>query len=551
MTTLRERISQHRDDGSALVAAVAVSLIGLALTTVVVSQVISLANDTARDRLRTSEVHAAESGLDLALQELESSLPCSASSYSPMTVGDSNSSSIVNVSIAYFDADDVELTGCAGGVIQGSPVTAHLVSTATPLRSVPGIDPVRSIEAIVNLKPQIVADSGAAIFSAGSFSTGAGFTLEPVDSDVPASVWIDSGNWACNTSVTIDGDIVVANGTLTLSQNNCQIKGHAWARNGYTSCCTPSVPFHIHKSLTVRHGNVTVNNPTRIGGDVSINGIVTGWTGHYLNSTIGGTTCSNNIGSPCTSFIDYTPRGLPEVDYKPADWDGFNISTRTAFGEQIVTSWNLTSEPAWMLAETRNNFVATGNPTCTIPAHRKQIPVAMPSVPTVFDLRGCTRGFDANGGLFTMDLYADTAIFAHQFQVSNGLVVRSGDGGAHQLWLIVPEGGTPDNGIAETTCRSNTPNAGYSYCPGNISFSSNAVNVQEPVSVYMYTPRTLYFNNSSNTRGQLYAGAIQVGQGNGVFKYVGIGVPGVDMGTTTSSASGYRVEIVTKREIRE
>ena len=60
-----------RERGSALVAAVAVALIGIALATVVVSASISLAQDSGEDRARTSSIHTAEGGIDAAYAELE------------------------------------------------------------------------------------------------------------------------------------------------------------------------------------------------------------------------------------------------------------------------------------------------------------------------------------------------------------------------------------------------------------------------------------------------------------------------------------------------
>ena len=571
MRAMTGRPRGARDSGSALVAAMAVAIIGIALTTIVVTQVIIVTNDSARDRVRTAEVHSAEQGLDVTLQLLESTLPCDAPAGSPFEVGGGTTATNVAVSIEYFDIDGDQLTSCAGGTISGAAAQAVVTSTATPVNAAPGIDPVRSIEATVNLEPVAEATSGAAIFSAGSFSTGAGFDLVPADPEDRASVWIDSGNWSCSTSVGIDGDIVVADGRLTLSQSNCFVTGDAWARDGYTSCCTPSVPWHIGGSLTVFDGNVTVDYPTRIGGDVSVGGNITQpsdpwWDTPWERSTIGGSQCADNVNGGCGELPEYTPRGLPEVDYKPDDWDGFSVRQQEHLGERIIDSWNLTAG-SWQANSIESNFNESGQPSCQIPGWMSNQPLEMPGTPTIYDLRACDNGdpeacnngdlracdngFDANGGTVTLELYADTAFFAPKFAVSNGLVIKSGDGDPHKVWLIVPEGGTPDNGIAEDSCRSNTPEAGMQYCPGNIQFSSNAINIQEPISSYMYTPRELQFNNSSVTRGQMYGGSINVGQGNGEFQYVGIGVPGVDLNNSESSSAGFTVEIVNKREVRE
>ncbi len=72
------------DSGSALVVAIAIAVIGIALSTIVVSQAIVVMQDASRDRLRTVEIHAAEAALDATLKSLESTTPCDGT----MTVGD-------------------------------------------------------------------------------------------------------------------------------------------------------------------------------------------------------------------------------------------------------------------------------------------------------------------------------------------------------------------------------------------------------------------------------------------------------------------------------
>ncbi len=71
MDTLRLRgFLRKKDDGVALVAAMGVALIGIMFSIVVVTVAIMVTRDSARDRVRTAEIHAAESQLDTSILAL-------------------------------------------------------------------------------------------------------------------------------------------------------------------------------------------------------------------------------------------------------------------------------------------------------------------------------------------------------------------------------------------------------------------------------------------------------------------------------------------------
>src|SRR5690554_6791166 len=116
----------HDDEGSALVAAIGVSIVGFMLSIVIIGVAIVSARDSGRDRVRTIEVHAAESVLDKAILALETSAPCS---FSPETVGGGATAIDVDVLVEYFDEAGAPLTTCAGGVIVGTPAKALVSAT--------------------------------------------------------------------------------------------------------------------------------------------------------------------------------------------------------------------------------------------------------------------------------------------------------------------------------------------------------------------------------------------------------------------------------------
>lgn len=551
MQRLRERRAD--DSGSALVAAVAVAVIGIALTTLVVTQAIVVTNSTARDRTRTIEVHAAESALDATLSELATTSPCPGPSFSPMTVGTGTDAANVSVAIRYYKSG-TQLT-CTAGVLSGTPDKAVVTATATPTIEMPGLDPTRVVEASVNLVPQSEAIPGAAVFSGSGIATGAGFKIIPENSSIPAGIWIDSGNFTCNTSLSIEGALYVPGGSVSMQNSTCQVKGSVWAKSGYTSCCTPSAPYQVGGNLTVGQGNLTFSNPNKVQGNIAVNGNIT-LNGHWTASTKGGTVCSNNT-TPCTSIVNYAPVGLPEIDLRLADWqptqDGKNFQRlyKEDFANAVLQSWGLDNiSPTdygniWKVNDVKNN-------PCRIPGYISTTPVQLPSktssTPTLYDMRDCK--FEPNGQV-TLALRGDIAIFANGFNSSNGLYLTSADGQPHRVWFIVPEGGTPNNGTADKTCRATTVNGtAINYCPGAISFSDGAIQVDPLLDIFIYTPDALNFPNTATVHGQLYGGTVNVGAGGGTFYYSAIGVPGVDLGIPTATPAGFKVEIVNKREVK-
>lgn len=535
------------DDGVALVAAVAVAIIGVMITVVVVSQAVTLTNDTQRDRVRTLEVHSAESALDTMMAELATTAPCPGPDWSPATVGEGTQATIVTVVIDYF-ASGSQLD-CVNGNLSGVPSQAVITATAVPAEPGPGIPPKRAVQSTVNLVPNSEMIPGAALFSGSTVQTGGGFMILPADASNPAGVWIDNGNWVCNTNVKITGDLYVVNGNATM-QNGCTVSGDMWVKGTYTNCCTvPNNVFQVGENLTVRTGGLTLNNPTRVGGDLKVAGNVPVGTGHWNNSFFGGSSCAANLPTQCTSFQDFGTVGLPQIDFVLDDWQPteagvyFTLKHKEDFGNAVLHSWGYQNLP-----ESDYRVKQIKDKPCYIPGWMTSAPVKLPfpgsNTATVFDMRDCA--FEPNNPV-KIELYADIAIFANKFYGSNGLVVVSGDGQPHKLWMIVPWG-SGANGKGSKTITVNGKSVNYT--PGTVAFDTGLV-VTKPVSLFLYTPSDLRFPNKSDTYGQLYGGSVTIGEGNGKFYYSPMGMPGVDLNIPTATASGFRVEIINKKELHD
>ncbi len=513
------RVKNSDDAGSALVAAVGVAIIGLALCTIVVTQSIVVTQDAARDSVRTSEVHAAEAAVDTVIELLNVSNPCPSVTYNDVAQGTVAVDVVVNIS--YAD-NSGPLTTCNSGTIAGTPTHAVVTATSTPVDEVSGIQPSRTVEASVQLVPR--AGHSAAIYSATQPQTGAGFSLAPLIPDDTANVWVDDGNFQCNTSVGIDGDLTVVNGGVTMNQN-CYVTGAMWAKN-YVTVNTQYSGYRVGDGLTVQSGNLNIQNANqKFRGDVILGGTVTGWNANTMTVTDGGIYQNQTVAT-------VTPIGLPVVGVVQTDWPGMVFKDKDGFKTDMLAS-AVGGINQYQTGQLDNCTVANwmGNATTG------GMVVLRPPANVAYDLTGKT-GTKCSSGTLTFqnvrfELTGDLVIFAHNFQAYNPIQVVSADGLQHNVWFIVPNDAHP------------SMPASYSDAGGNIGFHSASNLFADPVQVFLYSPNTIDFYNSTSTTGQIYANQVNV-HPTSTFKYSPIGVPGVDLSTTTAVGSDVTIEY--KRE---
>lgn len=528
-----------RDRGSALVAAVGVSIIGMMLSVVVVAQAVMVTNDSQRDRVRTTEVHAAEAAVDATLASLRIGPVCS----DTLTYGDGPTEVTVDVSLEYFTDDPAAASPnltCASGVLNEIATKAIITAVATPVNPGPGAEPERTVQATVNLQAIATSIPGAALFSGGVINPGGGYLVSAAAASEAAAVWQDSGDWLCNPNNTaIEGSVYVVDGTANFQSRGCHITGNLYASDGlYNATPAPAGSPTIGGNATIFNGDVTLSNRITIGGNLAVGGN-TPTNVHWSNSVISGTVCSDNE-TPCPGLEYYTPVGLPEIVWEPGDWtgEGWAMSDLGGFRDAILAQWSPHFNQSWKLTQVTDSLNA-----CTIPANWDEGPVRFPetgTTNTVYDMRGCNLNVNSHSGntYFTMNLYADTALIVNSFSVSNGIVMKSGDGQPHQVMIMVMD--TNENGVAE--CSGGI---------GGISLSANAIDVQPPISIFMYSPCTISFQNRSTAYGQVYGGNVTVGQTGTNFIYEAVSVPGVELTIDQSSgSSGYYVQIASKREMR-
>lgn len=505
------RMGTGSESGSALVATVGVAMVGIALSVIVVTQAISITNDAARDRVRTVEVHAAELALDVSLRTLETTTPCSTT----MNVSEGTTEVDVTVGIEYYDVSGALLhCDLATNTLTGDPVKAVVTSTAVPVQDTPsGVAPARKVQATVKLVPQTAPSLGVAMFASGSLGISNTGTVQPLDPNEPAVVWVENTTeFKCDTSVKIDADLIVTDGKITMS-NQCVVTGDAWARFGFRASNNPPPnSYRIGGDLTVFNGDLANGTSQKYGGSVSVDGRIL-----EQSFTSVGPVCSDNIGSPCTVLPEYTKRGLPVVEYDPSDWPSSfqsNVKSGTQFATDVINGGSGMSSGA------ASQLLA--NP-CNLDNQIKN-PINFTHNDTIYNLLGCAP-LKVNNGI-TFVLYADTVFFVNGFEASNTFTILSGDGAQHDVWILVPSNLT-----------------------GSIKLS-NTSTIIDPIHVFMFTPRELIFANTQKWSGQAYGKDVK-GSNSLTFNYVGMGIPGVDLssGFTSTTPAGYSIEIVNKKEM--
>ncbi|MCG7285953.1 hypothetical protein MHY85_08185 [Cellulomonas sp. ACRRI] len=532
---MRRRLHHdHPERGSALVAAVAISMVCLALGLVVLANAIQVSDQSGDDRALTTEVHSAEGAVDAVYAELEQSTLCSWPASGAAVSGSAPSRTSVTATVAYFDDAGTALS-CSAGVVSGDATQAVITATATTSGDADlGGGSTRTVQSKVELTPMSVPGRGAAIFAANQIMTTNGFTLETSLPDTPVDVWVDTGNVNCNSNVKIDGNLIVVNGTTDIS-NGCRVTQNLWSSKQLSVHQAQVAGLATVGQDTYVSANATIAGGSKYGRDLIIAGSMSTWGG---GPVVGGT-LKTGVGS--AAIPQYVPVGLPEVVYDPSDWTGFvtagdrQLAYRTWVNENAVAN----NAPTW--SDARN----PAKDQCTIAGADYSINGALlgPAVPTLFDTRHCAKT-TMQGGV-NIRLRADLVIFANEFYGTGDFKITSADGQPHQVWIIVPDPDSPSasNGVAE--CGKTV--AGKK--SGSIKFDSGSLAIS-PVTIFVYTPCTIETNNTMTFYGQLYGGNVEL-RNSMTMRYVPIGIPGVTFPTTNPTASsGYRVDVVYKREVR-
>lgn len=491
------RFRRGTDAGNTLIVAVMVGFIAMALSATAIAVVVGTSRDSGRDRQRTSQVHAAEAGIDNAYYLLQAGqLPCTTDTRLQLTdLGDSPDDTVVDTSIRYFDADgspfDPSLCPLPAGAV---PSSAVITATATSTNSVgPGRAVSRTLESQVSLSPETGA-YGYAIYVDGALTLPNSFSLTG-DGVAAPDIYARSG-FVCENTATGGGSVIVPEGEVSLG-NSCDVGGDVHSRDQVTMR-NGSI---VRGNVWVSRSGLDIANPARVLGAARTSGDIVGAV-----SQIEGTVQSNLTGPDEVTWptlpdvFDPVPQAMPYVGYEPDAWAaaGFSIAGAASCSEIREQMFEATT-PTVFYGDCRLDLSKVNNLTLKTDV-------------AVF----------VTGGLST----------AQQFEL------RSDDTSAtRKLWLIVPAGNGPEpSGWTSASCPVG----------GDIDMSQKTT-IEPSISTFLYTcGGVVDIGQQTTVSGQLYASDASIGQ-KFTMTFVGLPPVGVDL-RAHSASMGYDVGVIYKRE---
>ncbi|MFP7762206.1 hypothetical protein [Marisediminicola sp. LYQ85] len=520
-----EAITRRRDEGAALVAVIGVMVLGLIVTSLILASVTSAVGFTSFTRAGMQSQAAAEAGLAKAQSQLMTG-NCTGGTYS----GADPEYSVV---VTYRVTDGGEwLDGCP--TVQATEVRLKSSGTAQSSGVTSAGNDVSVVEAIFAVeKEESLNASGPAVYNHSSGVSMNGFTLNPVDGNVPG-VTYKNGNFICAGNTFIRGSVTVDTGGATLS-GDCRIEGDLIAAGAVTIESTGSVggtviaagvasglsfkqdnqgstiggdvitagPVHVRGTVTgdivagPTGGSSRMTGTTRIGGDLTVAGTLyletcASCTSAQVVSTLKSASRLGGVGTfGRTGLVVPSRPPVPEwVDfgYDPSKWiasDGLPYAVISVASTDCNWSW----EGSPGIAKLRQ---ALASPR-----------------PVILDARACqvSMYFPENP-----KLTSDLVIFAKGFDGgSNVWSSRTSD--SKKLWFISPD-----------EVKDGSPPG---TCPGSNFVFSSGFRISTSVAALVYTPCVIH-NSSTTWRGQMYAKEV-VMHGSITLNYVPIGLPGVNL----------------------
>jgi cytoskeletal protein CcmA (bactofilin family) len=560
--------------GSVLIAVVGVMAAGLLVALLIASVLASAFSFSSTTKADVQSQAAAEGGLAVALAGLETSGNCELAGGVYQSSGTPNYRATV-----WRSLDGVTYT-------LGCPVstTTRVRIIATGTAAAPGIlgataNNQKYVEAVYSYGASGTGGNspGMAMYSYSAGQLDTYQVLSPGGQG--GHVGIRTGNFACTGPTIVDGNVQVAAGSASLT-NDCSVR-YSLTATGTIALTSRSA---IWGDATSSGGGVSVGNSTSwVGGNIYANGSVTtngGVSGSIeavgAVTLVQGSNVSGSIRAGSTVAIQAylggdvnTPGNLSMVSpgrvvgnvriggtlsyngltnaaaataLKAANMVGgtiiygqSGISTPTPKPAPVVADWvdvsytysdwqanGFQSEITWPSAlGCRLGDSSSTNPSGVLYPFYQQLKNL--SQPTVVDARGCS----SVAGRITLALHTDVAFIANDFNLDQ-LLISSADATTHRIWFISPD--------AQPT------QAGPQCSKKGGGFAINTTStISDGVVAMAYAPCSIAINNGTTWRGQLYSGDMNGGGGVRQLYYLPIGIPGSLIGGGTAPPSGYQV----------
>lgn len=502
MRTLRQ--DRHGDDdrGNVMIAVIGLIAVTSIITLTISSATVQAVGYTSLTRAGVQSQAAAEAGAEAMRAALETDA-CPSDSDLDATYGDVDATITGAAAAQPFYSVEVEqrvgdTAPWASGCPDATSTHVRIVSTGFALdegvaESSSALDSA-AVELVYDWIPELsAAASGAAVFSYGTPGLSNNLELVQLNGN-SANVFVREGNIICSNSVTIEGDIVAANGNIVLD-NSCSALGDVWASGTITLNNNQNVGGDV---IGAGSGLSTVSPNSTIGGGVYVGGTIHSWGPRCSSGATGWDAAGNACAVAQSSGADpvlYNQSGLPlpvvppwvDVDYRPADWsgDGWNIVTYAG--------------PC--------NIDKNGSQTAAVQAFSQY------TTPTVIDARGCTGGFTLWYSTYELVLKTDLTFILPTTVNLGQFLVRSDDPNSERRLRFITPDTVPDAQPTRTNCGQ---------------FDVNNTNtIAAPVAVLIYTPCDVRNSNQLTWRGHYYGGTVSFSN-NSTLTFVPIGIPGYD-----------------------
>lgn len=276
---LRRRLSSDR--GSALIAVLGLLIIGVILTTLIATSVVSAFGFSSSTRAGVQSHAAADAGIAAARAGLYVSGNCAAQ---PTPGTYASTGSLTYTATIQFDAGSGWQAGCPSATAS----RVRIVSVGKPQAA--GISGntsgnTRTVEAIYNWLVPGIKPSGTSIdlYGGGQVEANSGFDLSE------------------------SAGLVIQNGNLLCSKNNSVFNG-----NVTIGGASPNGNLTFSGKCTV-NGNVQVQNTASLGTGTIVGNLTAGAVSpNPPGSAVSGTYTQSSVPPPVAPWVDVT--------YKPSDW---------------------------------------------------------------------------------------------------------------------------------------------------------------------------------------------------------------------------------------
>lgn len=584
MLTILQRLRRD-DSGAALVGAMGLVLVGVIITALIMTMLVSAIGFSTSTRAGIQAQAAADAGTAAALAGIQTAGSCAA------------------VNGVYSSSTEPKYratvwTGTTGAWVRGCPTGAGQVRIiSTGYATTGGLNGVTAanaayLESIYSVGGSTA--SGSAIYIAGNAQLNAFSVI--AGTETLGTVKLPTGNFECSSTTVIQGDVIVANGNATLS-NTCTVNGSlrvsgsvslsasAWIKgdvvaSGGTvtlSNTTVKVDGSVYAKGTVTTqgqigasietvGGVELQGGSKVGGAITAGGTIS-----RIEGTVGGTVSAAGTGK--TTFvpgakitgnlavggdldtwnIDYSkPSSSASNNEKYAygikanGWVTGTVAYKqsglvvpTAKAAPTVPTWvdwsykwsdwssaGFVEEIVWPASKgcqiNNYNSVTPSDPLYPYIQKLKNI-----TVKTVVNTLDCATFEFCNCGNVDLKFKADVAFVGNAFTLG-AVKMDSFDSTERKAWFLVPDG-TPTT--AGRSCKK----------PSGDVLMYGASIIGSHLAATIYTPCSISINNKSQWRGQMYAGSITMSSGD-QLTYIPVGIPGTDLdggvgGETTGSGA--------------